>query len=93
MYLVRTYLPDTTADDVRASVRRVLEAAAQLRREGFGIRCIDTTHVPADGWLGCLYEADNADEVRLAVERAVLPFDDIVEVIRTACAPTTTRGK
>jgi hypothetical protein len=80
VYLARTYLPDASDEDVRAGMGRAADAADQLRREGFSIRCLDTTFVPADGWLGCRYEADNAVEVRLAVERAVLPFDDIVEV-------------
>jgi len=82
VYLVRTHLPEATADDVRSGVARVVDAAAQLSHEGFRIRCVDSTYVPCDGWLGCLYEADTSVEVRLATERAVLPFDDIVEVVR-----------
>jgi hypothetical protein len=82
VFLVRTRLPEATADDVRSGVARVEAVTEQLRREGFRIRCLDSTFVPSDGWLGCLYEADTAVEVRLATERAVLPFDDIVDVIR-----------
>lgn len=80
-YLVRSQLSDAADQDVRAAVERIADAAWQLRREGFRIRYIDTTYVPAEGWLGCRFDADNAVEVKLAVERAVLPFDDIVEAI------------
>lgn len=78
-FLVRARLPEATSADIRAAVARVADSAGQLRREGFRIHCVHTTYVPADGWLGCLYEADSAVEVKYAVERAVLPFDDIVE--------------
>jgi hypothetical protein len=67
---------------VHAAVTRAVTAAHELRREGFRITYLDSTYVPEDGWLGCLYRADNQDETRLAIERAVLPFDDIVEAVR-----------
>jgi hypothetical protein len=81
-YLVRTYLQEASDDDVRSCLSRVAEATQQLSREGFRIRRLDSIYVPSDGWLGCLYEADTAVEVRLATERAVMPFDEIVEVVR-----------
>lgn len=82
VFLVQTRLPDASVDDVRAVVGRVADAVKQLTSEGFRICWLDSTFVLADGWLGCLYEADTATEVRLATERAVMPFDDIVEAIR-----------
>lgn len=81
VYLVRTHLPDTRVDDVHAAITRAVTAAGQLSREGFRIRCLTSTYTPADGWLGCLYEADSPAEVKLATERAVMPFDDIVEAV------------
>ena len=88
MFLVRAYLPDATAADVRAAAARAAGSAAQMHREGFRIRYLDTIYVPEDSWLGCLYEVDSAAEARLATERAVLPFDDIVEAVRYG-EPTT----
>lgn len=89
VFLVRTHLPDTSVGDVRAGVARVAVAATRLRSEGFRIRFLDSTYVPEDGWLGCLYEADTATEVKLATERAVMPFEDIVEVIRCGAGAVT----
>jgi hypothetical protein len=81
VYLVRTHLPDTRVDDVRAAIARVSTAVRQLGQEGFRIRCLTSTYIPVDGWLGCLYEADSPAEVELATERAVMPFDDIVDAV------------
>jgi hypothetical protein len=93
IYLVRTHVPDAGTDDIAACVARAGDAARQLRGEGFRIRCLDSTFAPADGWLGCLYEADTAVEVKLATERAVMPFDDIVEVIRYGTPADNHQGK
>lgn len=82
VYLVRTRLPGTSWADVRAAVARAETAARELRGAGFSVTYLDSTWIPDDGWLGCLYRADNRDEARLATERAVLPFDDIVEAVR-----------
>lgn len=81
MFLVRAKLPNTRVVDVRATVARVATATEQLNREGFRIRRLHSTYVPADGWLGCLYEADTQAEVELATQRAVMPFDEIVEAV------------
>lgn len=93
MYLVRARLPEATSADIRAGVARIADSAGQLRREGFRIHCIHTTYVPADGWLGCLYQADSAVEVKVAVERAVLPFDEIVEAICPGPGAETDHGE
>lgn len=81
VYLVRSRLPNTRVVDVHAAIARSVAAVVQLSREGFRIRCLTSTYIPDDGWLGCLYEADSPAEVRLATERAVMPFDDIVEAV------------
>lgn len=81
VFLVRAHLPDLRATDLDAVVARVATASEQLNHEGFRIRCLHSTYVPTDGWLGCLYQADTHDEVRLATESAVMPFDDIVEAV------------
>lgn len=84
VYLVRARVPNATAADIAAAAERAATSAAELHREGFGIRYVDTIYVPADDWLGCMYDADTAAAARLATERAVLPFDDIAEAIRYA---------
>ncbi len=82
VYLVRSTLPAVTAGDLRAAVDRATDAAGQMGRQGFRIRYLQSTYVPADGWFGSLYEADNARDVQLANERAAVPFDDVVEAVR-----------
>lgn len=81
VFLVRAQLPELDVTDLRAALARVVSAVDQLNREGFRIRYRYSTYIPSDSWLGCLYEADTRAEVKLATERAVMPFDDIVEAV------------
>jgi hypothetical protein len=82
VYLVRSTLPGADAGDLRAAVDRATYAAGQMGRQGFRIRYLQSAYVPTDGWFGSLYAADDARDVRLANERAAVPFDDVVEAVR-----------
>jgi hypothetical protein len=84
LYLVRSSLLGVAAADLRAAADRAAEAAQRMSREGFRIHYLESTHVAADGWFGSLYETDGVRDVRLATERAAIPFDDIVEATRYA---------
>jgi hypothetical protein len=82
LYLVRSSLLGIGAADLRAAAVRAAEAAHRMSREGFRIHYLESTHVLVDGWFASLYETDSVGDVRLATERAAIPFDDIVEVER-----------
>lgn len=84
VYLVRGTIPAVSPRELRAAVDRAKYVAGQMGREGFRIRYLQSTYVPSDGWFGSLYEADDARDVRLANERAAVPFDDVVEAVRYA---------
>lgn len=84
VYLVRGTILTVSPAQLRAAVERARQVAGQMGREGFRIRYLHSTYVPADGWFGSLYEADDARDVRLANERAAVPFDDVVEAVRYA---------
>ena len=82
VYLVRSNLPDASSGDLEAAAERATCTAARMGGEGFRIRYLQSTYVPVDGWYGSLYEADSARDVQLAYERAAIPYDDVVEVLR-----------
>jgi hypothetical protein len=82
VFLARAQLPGTSPTDIESGIDRLSASTAQLRAEGFRIQFLGGTYVPSDGWLGSLYAADTTAEVRLALERAVMPFDEIVEAAR-----------
>jgi hypothetical protein len=75
-FLVRRSLAGISPDDVRAAVLRIRDTSAQMTREGHLLRYVHSTHL-SDGFCCCLFEAPSAAVVRLANERAAVPYDDI----------------
>lgn len=89
LYLVRGTLPGARAADLQGAADRAGRAADQMELEGFRIRYLHSTYVPLDGWFGCLYEADSARDVRLAQERAAIPFDEVLDAAQYTAGPHT----
>lgn len=81
VFLVRRSLPDVTDAALRAAVQRCRTHAEELARSGHRVRYLGCTYVAADGSCGCVYEASSADVVRLATERAAVPYDEIVPAV------------
>ncbi len=98
VYLVRRSLPAVSQDALAAAMQRCLAQADQLAKSGYKVRYLGSTYVAADGSCDCLYEASSADVVRLATERAAVPYDDIVAaltfgpVYRAGDVPRQDRG-
>lgn len=80
VFLVRRSLPDLAASAIRAAVQRCRSQAEELAAAGHHIRYVGCAYVAADGFCGCVYEASSVDVVRLATERAAVPYDAIVPV-------------
>lgn len=81
VFLVRRSLPDVSDSALRAAVERCRSYAEQMARSGHHVRYLGCAYVAADGFCGCVYEASSADVVRLATERAAVPYDAIVPVV------------
>ena len=81
VYLVRRTLPDVPAGAVRAAVQRLRTAADELAHEGHHVRYLGSAYVAADRFLGCVYQAGSVEVVRLATERAAVPYDDIASAV------------
>jgi hypothetical protein len=82
VFLVRSSLPAASTGDLQDAADRAADAASRMVLQGFRIQYLQSTYVPADGWFGCLYEADTVRDVRLANDRAAIPFVDVVEAVR-----------
>ena len=80
VFLVRRSLPDLDGGALRAAVQRCRSHAEELAVAGHRIRYVGCAYVADDGFCGCVYEASSAEIVRLATERAAVPYDDIVPV-------------
>jgi muconolactone delta-isomerase len=78
VYLVERNMPGVTMDELAAAQKRVIKSGQELTREGKAVRYIRSTFIPGDQRCMCLFEAPNSDNVRLANERAEIPFTRIV---------------
>ena len=87
IFLVRRSLPGISAQALRDAVQRCRAEADELARAGHLIRYLGCTYVAADGFCGCLYEAASTDVVRLATERAAVPYDDIAPAVVLGAVP------
>lgn len=81
MFLVRRSLPDLAGSAIRAAVLRCRNEAEELAATGHHIRYVGCAYVSVDGFCGCVYEAGSVETVRLATERAAVPYEDIVAVV------------
>lgn len=86
-YLVETYASRTRAHDAPGAADRVRAAAEELSREGAAIRYVRTTYLPDDETCFHLFEANSADAVEQACERAALGNVRIVAAIEEARRP------
>jgi hypothetical protein len=80
LFLVRRHLPAVGDGALRAAIERCRVHADELARTGHRIRYVGCARAD-DGFCGWLYEAGSADVVRLATERAAVPYDEILPVV------------
>lgn len=85
-FLVEAYVARTDGAAFELAAERNRLAARALRREGTRVRCVRSIFVPEDETCFFLYEADSADAVRAAVERAALPSARVAELFDRAAA-------
>lgn len=81
VYVVRRSLSGIPDDAAGAALRRCREHADELARMGHHIRYLGGAYVPADGFGVCVYEASSPGVVRLATERAAVPYDEILPLV------------
>jgi hypothetical protein len=78
-YLVETFLSRDALNGRASKERRARSAAAELSRQGVGIRFDRTVHVPEDEICFFIFDATSSREVVLAAERAGLDPLRVVE--------------
>jgi Protein of unknown function (DUF4242) len=80
-FVVELYVPRRAAAAVEHGAERARLAAEAVTREGTCVRYVRSIFVPDDETCFYLYEAGSADAVRIAAERAELPFGRVAEAI------------
>jgi hypothetical protein len=81
VYMVERDLPGVKMEELAAAQKRAIEAGKELTAQGKEVRYIRSTFVPGQSKCMCLFEAPNAENVRVANERAQIPFTRIVEAM------------
>lgn len=82
LYLVERYLPGATHADAASAAERVAVATEQMAAEGFSVRYLGGTFIPADEACFCEFEAPSPEVVERANERAGVPFARILPAVR-----------
>jgi len=77
-FLVELYVSGADADGVDRETRRARCAAAALTAEGRPVRLVRSIFVPEDETCFLLVEADTADAVHEAANRAAVPFERVL---------------
>ena len=83
-YLVERHLPGITPEQLSAAAGAAKSTTAAMTREGTPVRYLRSTFIPGEEKCFCLFEGASADVVRIANDRAQLPYERIVEVMHLA---------
>jgi muconolactone delta-isomerase len=81
VFMVERELPGVSMDQLAAAQKAAIDTGKEFTNEGRNVRYIRTTFVPGDFRCMCLFEAENADDVRAVNEKAQIPFTRITEAM------------
>jgi len=85
--MVESYPVGLTADELTAATDRAARVAAEFRLDGIDVRLIESTLVPAEDSLFCIFEAPSREVVEEIATRAAIPIDRLIEAVDVG--PTT----
>jgi hypothetical protein len=81
-YIAECYWPGVTVDRVTSASRRAADTARELTAHGRFVELRDSWLVAEDEAAFLLFEGGSVEDVRLASERAGVPFERVVAAIR-----------
>jgi hypothetical protein len=81
IYLVERYLPGIDDEGLRAIVRRLDGASAELRAAGTDVRHLGSLYLPGEESCFCQLEAPTAEAAAHANELAMAPYARISEAV------------
>lgn len=83
-FLVERYLPGITTDQLGAAAGAAKSTTATMTKEGTPVQYLRSTFIPGEEKCYCLFEGPSADVVKVANDRAKLPYERIVEAMHIA---------
>jgi hypothetical protein len=80
-YLVERYLPGITPEELAAAAGSAKRTTAEMSQNGTSIRYLRSTFIPGEEKCFCLFEGPSAEAVKVANDRAQIPYERIVEAM------------
>ena len=80
-FMVERDLKGIAMTDLAAAQQLAIKKSKEFTGAGTSMRYIRSTFAPADGRCICLFEANNAADVRRLNDEAKLPYDRVVEAL------------
>lgn len=80
-FAVKRSLPGITMEQLGDAQKAAIETSHQLTEEGTDVKYIRSSFSPGDSSCTCIFEAINEEAVKIANEKAAIPFDKIIEVL------------
>ena len=81
VFMVERSLKGISMEDLAGAQKAAISTAESMRGQGEQINYIRTTFAPEDGRCMCLFEGQNADQVKRLNDTAGLPYDKIVQAL------------
>jgi hypothetical protein len=79
--MVESYPVGLTADELTAASDRAARVAEEFRQGGIDVRLVESTLVPAEESLCCIFEAPSREVVEEVATRAALPIERLIEAV------------
>lgn len=80
-FMVESYPVGLTADELTAASDRAARVAEEFRLDGIDVRLIESTLVPTEDSLFCIFEAPSREVVEELAARATIPIDRLIEAV------------
>jgi hypothetical protein len=86
-FMVESYPVDVSAQDLIAASERAARVTDKLRLEGIDVWLIESTLVPVEDSLFCIFDAPSKEVVKEVARRAAMPIDRLVEAFDVGPGP------
>ena len=78
-FIVERYIPGIDTDEVRKATVRLAAATAALAAQGFEVRYLGSSFIPAEESCFCRFESNSIEAVRRACNNSSFRYDRILE--------------
>src|SRR5260370_30923445 len=80
-FMVESYPVGVSPQELTAASDRAAQVTDKLRLEGIEVWLIESTLVPVEESLFCIFDAPSPEDVQDVARRAALPGDRLVEAV------------